>query len=586
MNFLKKVVSKIKEGAVREILTELAWIYKYSVRYKWSILWYIVLGIFGVVMTYGAGILSKYIVDAVTGKDSKLLITLGVFYALTQIGKIIFNAFANRVSAKISLKVDLEIRSDIYKKIMDADWEEMSKYHSGDLLNRIDNDVSVVSSGVLGWMPNFLTAVFRFVGAFGIILYYDSVLAIISLISAPVMLLISRTTMKKMREYIKKSREASTGVMVFNEESFHNLQVIKSFGITDYYKEKLVSVQEVYRDVQLKHNKFSIKNSTIMSATGMVVATFCFGWAVYRLWSGDITYGTMTLFLQMSAALSSSFTNLVRTIPSAISSATAAGRVMAIAELPKENRDDDEKAEKMLRENRKSGVTVRSFEMGFVYSDDKRVFKNVDFVANPGEIIAVVGSSGGGKTTMLRLLLGIVHPKEGGIEIRTSKGEKLSVSASTRCMFAYVPQENTLFAGTVAENLRLLNRDATDDELHAALKIACADEFINKLPDGINAPVLESGTGFSEGQIQRLSIARAILADVPVLLFDEATSALDSETEKRLLKNIVESEKGKTCIITTHRPGVLSICDKVYRITDGEMKSEKADDVRKEMIGL
>ncbi len=586
MRFLKKLTEKIKNGEIREILAELNWIYNYGLKYKWSILWYIMLGIFGVVMSYGASVLSKYIIDAVTGKDSGVLIPLGVFYVAMQIAKIIINAVTSRVSAKINLKVDLEIRSDIYRKIMDADWEQMSEYHSGDLLNRIDNDVSIVSSSVLGWMPNFITAVFRFAGALGIILYYDKILAVISLISAPVMLLISRTTMKKMREYIKKSREASTGVMVFNEESFHNLQVIKSFGITDFYKEKLESVQEKYKEVQLLHNKFSIKNSTIMSATGMAVATFCFMWAVYRLWSGDITYGTMTLFLQMSATLSAAFTNLVRTVPSAISSATAAGRVMAIAELPKESKEDDEKAQMILESSKNKGITVRSFEMGFVYSDDKRVFRNVDFVANPGEIIAVVGSSGGGKTTMLRLILGIVHPREGGIEICSAKGEKLPVSASTRCMFAYVPQENTLFAGTVAENLRLLNRDATDEEIYEALRIACAEDFIKNLPSGINTPVYEKGTGFSEGQIQRLSIARAILADVPVLLFDEATSALDPETEKNLLKNIVESEKGRTCIITTHRPGVLGICNRVYRIKDGEMKNENAEDVRREMIGL
>lgn len=584
MRFLRKLTEKIKNGELKEILTELSWIYKYGLKYKWSILWYIILGIFGVVMSYGASVLSKYIIDAVTGKDSGVLVPLGVFYIAMQVSSILINALTSRVSAKINLKVDLEIRSDIYRKIMDADWEEMSGYHSGDLLNRIDNDVSVVSGSVLGWMPNFITAVFRFIGAFGIIFYYDKILAVISLISAPVMLLVSRTTMKKMREYIKKSREASTGLMVFNEESFHNLQIIKSFGITDYYKEKLESVQENYREVQLLHNKFSIKNSTIMSATGMVVATFCFMWAVYRLWSGEITYGTMTLFLQMSATLSASFSNLVKTVPSAISSATAAGRVMSVAELPKENREDDEKAEEMLKTGRAEGITVRSFEMGFVYSDDKRVFRNVDFIAKPGETIAVVGSSGGGKTTMLRLILGIVRPGEGGIEICASNGDKLPVSASTRCMFAYVPQENTLFAGTVAENLRLLNRNATDEEIYEALRIACADEFIGKLPLGINTPVFEKGTGFSEGQIQRLSIARAFLADVPVLLFDEATSALDSETEKKLLKNIAESGKHKTCIITTHRAGVLSVCDRVYKITDGEMKSVKAEEIRREMM--
>ncbi len=576
MSFLKKIIRKIKEGALNEILTEFLWIYNYGLRYKWGILWYIFLGIFGVAMSYGAGILSKYIIDAVTGRDSEALIPLGVFYVALQISKIVTNALVSRTSAKINLKVDLEIRGDVYSKIMDADWEKMSEYHSGDLLNRVDNDVSIVSSSVLGWVPNFITAFFRFLGAFAIIFYYDRVLALISLISAPVTLMISHTTMKKIREYIKKSREASTEVMVFNEESFRNLQLIKSFGITDFYKEKLASVHDKYKSVQLNHNKFSIRNSTIMSATGMAVATFCFMWAVYRLWSGEITYGTMTLFLQMATTLSTSFSNLVRTIPSAISSATAAGRVMAITEIPKENREDDEKALRMLSESKEDGVTVRCFEMGFVYSDNKRVFRNVDFVANPGEIIAVVGPSGEGKTTMLRLVLGIVHPKEGGIEVCTKSGETLPVSASTRCMFSYVPQENTLFAGTVSDNLKLMKRDATDEEIYEALKIACADEFIDKLPLGIETPVLENGTGFSEGQIQRLAIARAVLADVPVFLFDEATSALDIETEKKLLENIVKSRKVKTCIVTTHRPEVLKICDRVYKIENGEMKMENS----------
>ncbi len=584
MSFFKKLIRKIKDGSLKEIIEELLWISDYSLRYKWSIAWYIFLGVFGVAMGYGGSVLSKFIIDTVTGQDTKSIVPVAIFYVLMILIRIGCNAWTSRISAKISIKVDQEIRADVYDKIMDADWEKMSQYHSGDLLNRIDNDVSAVSSSVLGWVPNLITGVVQFVGALGIILYFDPVLALISLLSAPVTLLMSRTTMKRLREYVKKSREASSGVMVFNQESFRNIQVIKSFGLTDVYSEKLREVQENYKDVQLAHNKFSIATSTIMSLVGALVATFCFGWGVYRLWSGDITYGTMTLFLQMATALSVTFSQLVQLFPNALSAATAAGRIMAVAELPKEKRDDDEKAKDFLDRNRENGITVKASEMGFAYGDDEPIFTNVDFVADPGEIVAIVGASGEGKTTMLRLILGIVEPKEGKIEVSCPKSdESLRISASTRCMFSFVPQNNTMFSGTVADNIRLLNRDATDEEVYNALKTACAYDFVSQLPEGINTPMAES-SGFSEGQLQRLSVARAILADMPVLLFDEATSALDTVTERQLLRNIVENEKGKTCIITTHRPGVLSVCDRIYEIKDDQLKVVQAEEILKTMI--
>ena len=363
MNLLKKIIRKIKEGMLQEIFQELLWIYHYGLRYKMEILWYIFLGIFSTGMSLGGSVISKYIIDAVTGFDSKGLAPAAVFYILMQLMRIGSNAWTRRISTRIEIKVDQEIRADVYDKIMEADWEAMSEYHSGDLLNRVDNDVSSISSSVLGWVPDFVTQLVQFLGTLGIIIYYDPTLAGLALLSAPVTLVVSRVLMKKMRDYNKKMREASSEVMMFNEESFQNVQVIKSFGLTGLYGRKLRQVQARYREIRLDYNKFSILTSSFMSLVGTVVTVVCFGWGVYRLWTGHITYGTMTLFLEMSDSLSASFSSLVYMVPSAISAATAAGRIMAVAELPKENREGEEQVEQLLEENRKGGVSVETEQM-------------------------------------------------------------------------------------------------------------------------------------------------------------------------------------------------------------------------------
>ena len=580
MSFFKKLIKKLKDGSIKDIINELLWIFTYSKKYVKEILLYIFLGIFGVAMSYGGGILSKFIIDTVTGQDTKKIVPVAIMYVLMILFSIASNALTSRVSAITNIKVNMEMRAEIYDKILQADWEQMSEYHSGDLLNRVDNDIGTVSSSVLGWWPNLVTGIVQFVGAFFIVLYYDPTLALISLLSAPVTLLMSRITMKKMRLYIKKTREISSDVMIFNEESFNNLQFIKSFGLVDYYAKKLREIQNVFKQTSLNYNKFTIITSTIMSLTGAAVSIFCFGWGVYRLWSGAITFGTMTLFLQMAGALSSTFGQLVHLIPSAISAATAAGRVMAISELPKENRDDDPKAIEFLENNAENAISIQASDTSFKYHSGDIVLHDVSFNAKPGELIALIGPSGSGKTTMLRLLLGIIKPSKGEMKIKAlSSGDEIRISPSTRRMFSYVPQKNAMFSGSIADNIRIIKPTATDDEIINALKLSCAYDFIEKLPNGINSPILENGGGFSEGQIQRISIARALIADTPILLLDEATSALDMDTEKEVLRNIIESSANKICIVTTHRPGVLSACDSIYKIENHTVKKAEREEI-------
>ena len=561
-----KLLQKIRSRPLKEMLREHAWLSRYSLHYKKEVLWYIFVGILGTAVSLIGSVLSKYIIDAVTGFNTKGIVIALVFFVLMQLFQIGTRAISSRINMRVSIRVNQQIAAQVYDRLLITDWEALSAYHSGDLLTRVAGDVSTVSSSVLGWFPELLTRLLQFVGTLGVILYYDATLALLALLSAPVTLLMSRYVIKMMRHHNQKMRQLSSQMMVFNEESFQHIQLIKSFNQTDAYSQKHRELQQQFKQASMDYNRFSIHKNTIMSLAGTVVALVCFSWGIYRLWSGHITYGTMTLFLQLSGSLTGAFSALAGLIPGAVNAATAAGRIMVLMELPIEDRNDAAAAEAFMKKYRQTPIRVEARGLSYYYENGVPVLTDSDFIADAGQIVAVVGPSGEGKTTLLRLLLGIVHPKSGSLELWAEDAERIDVSVSTRALFAYVPQENTMFSGTVRENLQLTQPDATDAQICEALRLACAEDFVQALPLGLNTPVREQGGGFSEGQLQRLCIARALLSDAPILLLDEATSALDMETERKVLENIMRSQKGRTCIITTHRPSVLEISHRIYRI--------------------
>lgn len=569
MEFIKKVIRKIKDGMLQEMYEETKWMYTYAKKYKFQIVFYIFLGVLTTVMGLASSVGSKYLIDAVTGQDSGNIALIALFIVAMGLFSIGINAITTMISARINIKVNNEIQAEVFDKILVADWISMKEFHSGDLLNRLNGDVNTVASSILSWIPSLITRSAQFFGILAIILYYDPTMAVIALGSAPVMLIVSKTLMKKMRDYNKRMRQVSSDVMSFNEESFQNIQSIKAFDLVGLFSKRLRDVQQNYKDVFLDYNKFSVYTSSFMSVVGMFVAYACFGWGVYRLWTGHITFGTMTLFVQLSGQLSSSFKSIVSLVPSAISATTSAGRIMEFFKIKDESELEDDKAKLIQNNTQGKGLNVVLDDVEFSYNENKTVFQHADVVANPGEIVALVGPSGEGKTTMIRLLLGLINTKSGNASIRDINGVSCKISSATRRFFAYVPQGNTIFSGTIAENMRMVKQDATDAEIVEALKAACAYDFVNKLPDGINSKVGERGSGFSEGQAQRLSIARALLRKSPILLLDEATSALDVFTERQVLRNIMNMGYARTCIVTTHRPSVLTMCDKVYKIDSG-----------------
>lgn len=562
----QKGTKKRKPGMLQEMLKEAEWIIRYIKKYWKTVVFYCSLGIVGTVMGLAGSVASKYLIDIVTGYRADSIVWVVLLMFGMGCGNIILSGIASRISAKLSVKVLNEIQAEVYDGIIQADWESLHEYRSGDLLNRLNNDVENISESVMGWLPSFLTKGIQLLGSLAIILYYDPTMAVIALLGVPISTLISRILVRKMRHYNTRLREASSDLLTFQEESFQNLQSIKAFDLVPNFQKKMRQVQKRWQGLMLNYNRISILSSGFMAFVGMLASYVCLGWAVYRLWSGAIIFGTLTLFLQLSAKVSESFSGLISLVPKVISTLTSAGRIMKVMELPKEKEADDANIQSIKEEGRKTGLTVSVQNLSFTYKEGKEVLKGVSLEAVPGDIVALVGPSGEGKTTIVRILLGLLNGQSGSVELKDCKGRSCLASVTTRSVFSYVPQGNTIFAGTIAENLRMVKPDASEEEMIHALKIACAYEFVEKMPEGIYSQVGENGVGLSEGQAQRIAIARAVIKDAPVMLFDEATSALDVETEQAVLRNLITGDKKKTCIITAHRPSVLQLCRRVYRI--------------------
>ena len=576
---MNKLIRKIKDGTVAQILTELKWIIQLGKKYTWAIVWYVLLGMLGIGATLCSSVVSKNIIDIVTGHQEGLIFLAAGTYIAMQLAKIILNAITGNVSTRVQLKVNQQIRADIFGKIMHACWEPVMKFHSGDLLTRLGRDADTVAASILGWAPTFAVSFVQFVGTFALIMYYDCTLALIALASAPITLFTSAFLMKKMRKHNQKMRTIGSKMMSFHAESFNNVQAIKSFGVIDAYCKKLDEIQKKQKNATLEYNKFSILISSFLGTVAVIVTAITYFFCIFRLWEGHITFGEMTMFLHLTGVLSGAFSTLVGLVPTTISTATAAGRIMALTELPTENSEPLEEVEQIL-DHGSCDVSLKAEDIEFSYVSGNTIFKHAEMETESGQVVALVGESGCGKTTMLRILLGIVKLKEGKVYIRDKNNTIIPISPATRRLFSYVPQDNTLFSGTIAENLRIMKSNATDEELEEVLNTACALNFVNELPEGMYSYIGERGNGLSEGQVQRISIARALLSNAPILLFDEATSALDAKTEKNLLKNISEFRGKRTCIVTTHRPSVLTSCDKVYKISDESIKLLNTNEIQ------
>ena len=577
---IKHYILRIREGRLKEYISQWIWMGRYICKYWVLIGAHTLIGASGSLMALGTALLSRNLVDSVSGDNVVKILASAVGYAGVGLFQLAISAVRSRLSLHITMKVGNKIRSDIFAQILRTEWEDLSRFPSGDLMYRINGDTSVVVNNILTYLPNVVSIFVSFGGALWVMLQNDPWMALVALTGAPISFLSTRFSMKKMREFQKKQMELQSHKTVFNQEALQNMQMVKAFGLVEHFIEQYAKVQEQSLDYAMVQNTFQSKMTIVTGLIGQLIGYACYGFAVFRLWQGRISYGTMTMFLSMATSLRSSFSGVLNLFPSAMRACISAGRIMEITCLPRESEAEIQEGLAMLETARKTGVQVQMRDVRAAYGEDDPIYTHADLQAAPGEIIGLIGPSGQGKTTTLRILLGLYRPRSGEVTVSIPGGKVMAVGAGTRCMFSYIPQGNTLFSGTIADNLRMLKPDASDKEIIDALKTADAWEFVSKLEKGIDTYVMEGGGRFSEGQKQRLSIARALLVHAPVILLDEATSALDMPTEKRVLRNILRRDPLQTIIVTAHRPSVLSMCQRVYKVQGGRFDAVDSREIK------
>ena len=484
-----------------------------------------------------------------------------IYWAVGVMAALILGSFAANIASVwvrnvLGIRAQNRMQQATLERIMQAQWHSRSRRHSGDILNRLEFDVSTVVTFLTETVPNTLSVVMMFAGAFLYLFSMDRVLAVLLVAIIPLFLAVSKIYMRQMRRLTRLVRDSDSRVQAVMQETIQHRMVIKTLEAGPDMVARLERTQAHLRENVMRRTSFSVFSNFILNfgfALGYLIA---FLWAAVRMSAGTLTFGGMTAFLQLVNKIQNPARNLTKLAPAFVGVFTAAERLMELEDEPAEEQGDP------IRIDAPCGL--RLDDISYRYEDGTHdVISHLSFDFRPGSCTAIIGETGAGKTTLVRMLLSLMKPQSGRITIYNDSTER-ELSPLMRCNFVYVPQGNTLMSGTIRDNLRLGRQSATDEEMRAALTMSCAD-FVLALPEGLDTRCGERGGGLSEGQAQRIAIARALLRDRQIMVFDEATSALDSDTECRLLRNIL-ANNSRTVIFITHRPAVLDYCTEQLRL--------------------
>ncbi len=483
-----------------------------------------------------------------------------LYVAVAIMGTLMISGFAIRlalvwISNILGVKAQNRMQQDLIAHLLHSQWQSLQSRHSGDVINRLELDVRTVVNFVTEILPATLSTVLLFIGAFTYMFCMDRWLAVVTVAIIPVALLFSRLYVGKMRRLTSDVRTSDSEIQSLMQETVQQRTLIKTLEGDGQVTDRLEEVQSGLREKVRRRTAFSLFSYFILNFGFAVGYLIAFLWGALRLSAETLSFGGMVAFLQLVSRLQNPARNMASFAPAFVAVYTAAERLMEIQEEPLEEQGEPVKVS--------PPCGIKFENVSFSYNE-KPVIKNLSFDFRPGQCTAVIGPTGTGKTTLLRLFLSLVRPQQGTIEIYSGDSKPAPVTALHRCNFVYVPQGNTLMSGTIRDNLLLADPNATEEMMIEALKKSCAG-FVTSLPKGLDTLCSEQGGGLSEGQCQRISIARALLRGKPIMLFDEATSALDPETERQLLANILAT-KGHTIIFITHRPAALEYCDAVLEI--------------------
>lgn len=484
-----------------------------------------------------------------------------IYTAVSIMGALILCDFALSVASVwvknlLGIKAQNRMQQRMLDRILRSEWHGKERHHSGDVLNRLEFDVANVVSFLTETIPSSVSTLAMFLGAFFYLMSMDWRLAIIIVVMIPLFVLISKVYVRQMRRLTREVRDSDSKVQSVLQETIQHRMLIKTLESDEMIVGKLEGTQHELRRKVVRRTKFSVFSNLVLNfgfAFGYLVA---FTWAALRMSAHSLTFGGMTAFLQLVNKIQNPARQLTKLVPAFVSVFTAAERLMELEENPLEEQGEPIEVA--------GPCGIRLNHVDYRYDDAEReILKDLDFDFYPGSCTAILGETGAGKTTLVRMLLALLKPNKGSVEIYNEKESK-ELTPLMRTNFVYVPQGNTLLSGTIRENLLLGKVDATEEEMIAVLKKSCAD-FVFHLPLGLDTLCSEQGGGLSEGQAQRIAIARSLLRDRSIMIFDEATSALDPQTERDLLKNIL-SNHDKTVIFITHRPAVVDYCDQTLTI--------------------
>jgi ABC-type multidrug transport system fused ATPase/permease subunit len=482
-------------------------------------------------------------------------------WACAMIGIVVFRILLNSLRSYIQTKTDVKLRnrlrSRMFDQLLNTRHENSASLHTGDLVNRVFEDVRVVASAVSVSLPNTIGSCIQFAAALIFLLILDLRLAIVIAVILPVGIIGGKYITYRLRSLTHNIRNSDSKVQVHIQESIQHKTVIQTMDYVDNSSSELIDLQSDLYGNELKRVRFSIAARIIMALCMSGGHAIVFLWGVFGISTGAVTYGMMTAFLQLVSQLQRPLLEMSSSVPSLIHAIASVDRIIEIEEIPRDKADEARHLAGV------PGIKIENVTYAYPESDTE-IFTDFSHNFLPGSRTAIVGPTGIGKSTLIRLLLALLTPKKGSITIYDN--EEIPISASTRCNLVYVPQGNSLFSGTIRENLQMGDPQATDEKMWWALETSAAD-FVKELPSGLDSPCFEAGVGLSEGQAQRVAIARALLRPGKVLLLDEFSSALDTQTEDILMERLTKALPDRTMIFITHRERIIEFCDSVLRLS-------------------
>lgn len=567
---VKKFFSKLTD------FDSLKWILKNSKKQMFFIVLLTMINVFIAVGSIVISYMLRNVINSAIGVygvtvDERMssIIFWGAIFALITISQLILRILNNHFVFRVSARLTIDLKSSLYSKMLKKSYAHITKYHTGEMLNRLNDDVFNICNTITTLIPNVAFIVVKLIGIFIVLFTIDPLFTFLFLAVGVGVFIFSSLFKGMMKSYHKQIMETDGKIRSFMQETLASLMVIKVFKSEEKVEKTASELQEINYKRKAKRNIISLTTHSAFSLAFNAAYLFGLFFCAIKIANNDpvITYGVLSQVLSLVSQISVPINSLTSIIPTYYSAIASAERIIEIENLDDEPVINDDNLN--VAEIYSKLSTIEFDNITFSYGRDE-IFDATSLTIDKGDLIVMTGISGIGKSTLTKLLLGVFPLDSGEIYLKLNDGTKIPVDANIRRFFSYVPQGNFLLSGTIRENISFINSDASDEEIWRAIRFACAD-FIAELPDGLNTVIGEKGLGLSEGQVQRVAIARAILFDAPVILLDEATSALDEETELRLLDNI-KKLSDKTCILISHKKAANQVCNKEVRIVDKKIK--------------